>query len=303
MSACILGTAVIPWTDTHSLEEAVFRHEIATLLQESYRNLYIFGTAGEGYAVDDQQFEQIARIFVDEMRSGGAEPMVGVISLSQSTIERRIAFARDTLGVRRFQVSLPSWGALEDREIREFFDAILGGFEDCQFLHYNLLRTKRLVSAVEYAEISADHPNLVATKNSTDSMQRVRDLLTTAPALRHFVNERGFAYGGLFGEPGLLISLATTNLAQGKRYFAAGQARDLDTLLRMDAELHDISQAFQTTVSEGRALIDGAYDKVLWWLHDRRFPLGLLPPYVGASISAAERFASFLEEHYPDWAP
>ncbi len=301
--ACIMGTVVLPWTDEYRLDEALFRHEIASLLAAGYANLYVFGTAGEGYAVDDVHFEQIARVFVEEMRAGGAEPMVGVISLSQETLLRRIAFARDMLGVHTFQVSLPSWGALEEVEVRGFFDAVLGKFEDCQFLHYNLLRTKRLVSASEYAAIAADHLNLVATKNSTDSMQRIRELLTTASELRHFLNERGFAYGSMFGEPGLLISLATINLAQGKRYFAAGQAQDVATLMRMDDELHDIAQHFHGKVSEGRSLIDGAYDKVLWRLHDAHFPLRLLPPYQGATEAATDAFRSFLKEHYPNWAP
>src|SRR5438046_6926114 len=202
-----MGTAVVPWTDAFGLDETLFRDEIRSLLAADYAYLYVFGTAGEGYAVDDAQFEQIARVFVDQMRAGNAEPMVGVIALSLPTMLRRIAYARDTLGVRRFQLSLPSWGALEEAEVRAFFDDVLGRFEDCQFLHYNLLRTKRLVGANEYAVIAADHPNLVATKNTTDSMQRVRELFSSASMLRHFVNERGFAYASLFAEPGLLISL------------------------------------------------------------------------------------------------
>ena len=113
---------------TYRLDEALFRHEVATLLSAGYSHLYVFGTAGEGYAVDDAQFEQVARVFVDEMRAGGAEPMVGVISLSLETILERIAFARDNLGVRLFQISLPSWGALEDAEVRTFFDTVLGTY-------------------------------------------------------------------------------------------------------------------------------------------------------------------------------
>jgi dihydrodipicolinate synthase/N-acetylneuraminate lyase len=263
----------------------------------------VFGTAGEGYAVDDLQFEQIARVFVDEMRSGQAEPMVGVISLSLETILRRIAFARNSLGVRLFQISLPSWGALEDAEVRAFFDTVLGRFDDCQFLHYNLLRTKRLVTAGEYAAIAADHPNLVATKNSTDSMQRVRDLLDGAPMLQHFLNERGFVYGSLIGECGLLISLASTNHDAGRRYFDAGRSRDMQTLLQLEGELHEISKEFHACVGGGVNRIDGAYDKVLWRLHDPRFPLRLLPPYAGASESSTDAFLRFLREHYPHWAP
>ena len=298
-----MATAVVPWTETFAFDDGLFRHEVATLLAARYTHLYIFGTAGEGYAVDDARFEHIARVFTQEMRAGNAEPMVGVISLSLDTMLRRIALARDTLGVRLFQISLPSWGALSDAEVRTFFDAVLGRFEDCQFLHYNLLRTKRLVTAHEYAAIAADHPNLVATKNSTDSMLRVRELLDVAPMLRHFLNEHGFLFGSLIGQCGLLISLASTNLAMGQRYFDAGQGRDVETLVTLEGELTQIGQAFAATVGGGAVRIDGAFDKVLWRLHDPRFPLRLLPPYEAANPSAADEFLKFLEQQHPRWAP
>jgi dihydrodipicolinate synthase/N-acetylneuraminate lyase len=301
--ACILATVVVPWTPAYTLDEGLFRDEISTLLAAGYAQLYIFGTAGEGYAVDDPLFERVARVFNAEMRAGSAEPMVGVISLSMETIVRRITWARDTLGIRRFQISLPSWGALADAEVRNFFDTLLGRFEDCQFLHYNLLRTKRLVTASEYAAIAADHPNLVATKNSTDSMLRVRALIDGAPVLQHFLNEHGFLFGSLVGECGLLVSLATTNLAMGQRYFAAGRARDVETLVQLEGELARIGNMFATTVGAGVERIDGAFDKVLWRLHDSRFPLRLLPPYQGADASSADAFLAFLQEHYPHWAP
>jgi dihydrodipicolinate synthase/N-acetylneuraminate lyase len=296
-----MATAVVPWTDQDTLDEASFRQEIAAFLEAGYSNLYIFGTAGEGYAVDDARFEQIARVFVEEMRTHRAEPMVGVISLSLQTIVRRIALARDELGVGLFQISLPSWGALEDLEVRAFFDAVLGQFDTCQFLHYNLPRVKRLVAASEYAAIAADHPNLVATKNSTDSMVRVRDLIDGAPALQHFLNERGFVYGSLIGECGLLISLATINLEMGRRFFQAGRGRDIASLLDMDRELSEITHEFQRCF--GGAHIDGAYDKALWRLHQPGFPLRLLPPYHGVDPADVEQFRSLLRERYPRWAP
>jgi dihydrodipicolinate synthase/N-acetylneuraminate lyase len=301
--ACILATVVVPWTDTFAFDEHLFRAQVRTLLGAGVTHLYTFGTAGEGYAVDDPQFEQIARSFAHEMRAGGAEPMVGVLSLSLPTMLRRIAFARAELGVRLFQVSLPSWGALEAAEVRLFFDQVLGGFPDCQFLHYNLLRTKRLVTAAEYAAIAADHPNLVATKNSTDTMQRIRDLLETAPLLRHFLNERGFAYGSSIATCGLLMSLASTNLAMAQRYFDAGHARDLAAVGQMETELHQIAQAFHACVDRGPTLIDGAYDKVLWRLHEPRFPLRLLPPYLGAEPAASDAFREVLQHRFPRWAP
>jgi dihydrodipicolinate synthase/N-acetylneuraminate lyase len=175
-----MATVVVPWTDEYKLDEGLFQYEVSTLIAAGYSHLYVFGTAGEGYAVDDSQYEQVAWVFSEEMRAANAEPMIGVISLSLETMLRRIALARDALGVHLFQISLPSWGALEDAEVRTFFDTVLGSFDDCQFLHYNLPRAKRLLTGSEYAAIAADHPNLVATKNSTDAMLRVRPCFSTS---------------------------------------------------------------------------------------------------------------------------
>src|SRR5207247_1379734 len=96
--ACIMGTAVVPWTDSFELDEGLFRAEIASLLAADYTHLYVFGTAGEGYAVDDAQFEQIARVFVHEMRSGNAEAILGVILLSLPNMLWLIACLLDPVG-------------------------------------------------------------------------------------------------------------------------------------------------------------------------------------------------------------
>jgi dihydrodipicolinate synthase/N-acetylneuraminate lyase len=299
----VLATVVVPWTTEGQVDEALFRDEIGSMVRAGLRHLYVFGTAGEGYAVSQAQFEQIARIYVDEMRAAKAEPMVGVISLSLPTILERIAFAHERMGVNLFQISLPGWGALEPAEVRSFFDNVLGRFEDCQFLHYNLLRTKRLVTAAEYASIATDHPNLVATKNSTDSMTRVRELIDGTPMLQHFLNEHGFAYGSLIGECGLLASVATLNWRMALRYFETGRKREADTLFRMEGELSQIGSAFIECVGGGTTHIDGAFDKALYRLHEPRFPLRLLPPYAGAHDANVDGFRVWLCEHYPQWAP
>src|SRR3712207_1322113 len=111
--------------------------------------------------------------------------------------------------------------------------------------------------------------------------------------LQHFLNERGFLYGSLIDECGLLISIAATNLEMGLRYFEAGRARDVTSLARWEGELVHTGDAFATFASRS-ARIDGAYDKVLWKLHDPRFPLRLLPPYAAADADAADRLGAYL---------
>lgn len=47
--------------------------------------------------------------------------MVGVIGLSTANIVERIRFAYN-VGFRVFQISLPTWGALNDTEVLTFFE-------------------------------------------------------------------------------------------------------------------------------------------------------------------------------------
>ena len=89
-SCCIMGTCCVPWDSEGGLDEPVFRRHIQSLLERGTKHLYVFGTAGEGYAIDDARFDRITAAFAEEMRAGGAEPMVGIISLSLPTVIRRI---------------------------------------------------------------------------------------------------------------------------------------------------------------------------------------------------------------------
>jgi dihydrodipicolinate synthase/N-acetylneuraminate lyase len=299
--SCLLASCCIPWDEQGNFLEDVFRDQVQKAVTQGTKHLYVFGTAGEGYALSDRQFDHIVRVFTDGMRAGGAEPMVGVISLSTTTIVERIARSRE-MGVHRFQISLPSWGALSERELFEFFRQTCGRFPDCQFLHYNLLRTKRLVTPREYARLAAEHPNLVATKNSTDDLGRIEDLILLAPQLQHFLTETGYAYGSLIGECGLLGSVVVLNWRSGQAFFEAGQRRDVETLMAMLREINALTREFIGLVG-GEAHMDGAFDKMFCRMHDRRFPLRLLPPYAGVSDETFERFAALVREKYPRWVP
>jgi len=298
--ACILATCVVPWDEHGEFIESLFVDQVRQLLKLT-KHLYIFGTAGEGYAVTDRQFERITQVFHDTMRAAGAEPMVGVISLSLPTIVQRIECARE-IGVCQFQLSLPSWGALTDQEASEFFRQTCGRFRDCQFLHYNLMRTKRLITPEQYGQLASEHPNLVATKNSTDSMDRLEGLMRLAPELQHFPTETGFVFASQLGECGLLASVAATNWSACRAFFEAGQRRDMPTLLAMHAEMAGVTNELLAAAGS-EVHIDAAFDKMLWRLHDERFPLRLLPPYHGASDEGFRRFAEAVRMKYPRWAP
>jgi len=292
-TAAILATALVPWREDWSFDEQLFVEQVRVLTRKLTPSLYIFGTAGEGYAVTDRQFEQVARVFLTASREDGADPMIGVISLSLPVIVERIALAR-SLGCRRFQLSLPAWGALNDTEVDAFFAATCGAFPDCRFHHYNLMRAKRLLAGADYLRLTGAHPNLVAAKCSTKDPAILTDLMTAAPRLRFYLTEFGYAQARRSGhDVGLLVSLAAVAPERAQAYVKGDDARraaDIPDLERILAAL--------LKIADGRCHIDGVFDKLLYKVRNPSFPLRLLPPYASLDEADYLRFTTALP---PGW--
>ncbi|MBL9199660.1 MAG: dihydrodipicolinate synthase family protein [Opitutaceae bacterium] len=288
----ILATAVTPWTAEWRFDAEAFARQVRSIARELTRRIYIFGTAGEGHAVSDTQFREIASCFLGVAREESVTPMIGVISMSLPTGIERIAWAREQ-GCREFQISLPSWGALNDRELDVFFAETCGRFADCRFLHYNLQRTGRLLTAADYRRLADAHPNFLWVKSSASDPAIVRDFMALRPRLRFFFTERGYTEARRHGECGYLISIGSVHPAVAHRFVAADdaeRARLFAGIQAMGAKLRELAA--------GRFHIDSAFDKVLYKVSDPAFPLRLLPPYQGA---AEEDFAAFLAAIPPEW--
>lgn len=280
----ILASRVVPWAADWQFEEALFRRTVRHAATTLTPHLYIFGTAGEGHAVSDRQFEAITRAFANEMAAAGGVPMVGVISLSLRTLIERIEFAW-SLGVREFQISLPAWSALEDVELDTFFAETCGRFPGARFLHYNLARTKRVLTGADYARLAARHPNLVAIKMGGENLAALREVAAAVPAVRCFFTE--FAYASLRDATGcgLLCALSACEPVLARRLFS-GDAKERAAL---EPTLRACHAAAMRALA-GRTWTDGAYDKMYLKRHFAEFPLRLLPPY---SCPSDEQFARF----------
>jgi len=295
----ILISCEIPWDERENFLEEVFRQEVRHTLAAGFRHVYVFGTAGEGYAVDLPRFRRIVEVFREETAQDGVHAQVGVIALSVAQFRERLAIAH-AAGFREFQISLPSWGALNDAEVMRFFVDVCSSYPDSKFLHYNLARTKRVLAGPDYRRIAAACPNLVATKNTGTTVHGTMDLLREAPELQHFLGEAMFPTGCLFGECSLLSSFGPMFPAPTHRLFGYGVNREWDKLFPFQAE-------YLTAVEEVIAplrrqpLIDGAYDKALVRLGGVPMPLRLLSPYDSFSEDVFEECRRILETRYASW--
>lgn len=296
----ILVSCEIPWDEDENLLEDVFRREVQITLARGFDHLYIFGTAGEGYAVDTPRFQRIAEIFREETQGRSVHPMVGLIGLSTANVVERLALAHD-IGFRTFQISLPAWGTLNDTEMMTFFADVCGGFPDSEFLHYNLPRSGRVLNGQHYRRLIDSVPNLVATKTTSGGLEAASDLMRNSSELQHFFGERNFPHGSMYGECSLLASFAPMTPHKTRELFEAGRERDLGRLFDLQRAFHDMSSDVLGAVRDGEH-IDGAYDKMLVRLGGlEEMPLRLLSPYQGFTEDQYQQCKAVLHERYPDW--
>ena len=296
----ILVSCPIPWDEREELIEDLFREEVRRTLALGFTDVYVFGTGGEGYAVDTRRYRQVVEIFRAETRGEGIRPMVGAIGLSTPILIERLRIAHDA-GFRTFQISLPSWGPLNDDELIRFFEDVCGAFPDSRFLHYNLGRTKRILSAADYRRLIPRLPNLVATKTTSGELPMAADLVTNAGELQHFMDVNNFPYGAMYGECSLLASYAQLTPHRCRELLEAGRTKDLERLIDLLKGFHQVGLDLWSAPKSGPH-IDGCYDKMLCKLGLLpEFPLRLLSPYQGFDESDYQACKRVMETRYPDW--
>ena len=299
----VMVSIVCPWDDAERLDERVFRGAIRHALDAGFRHVYVFGTAGEGYAVDSVRFRQVAEVLRDETAGTDAHPMVGVIGLSSGNVIERVGAAHD-LGVRAFQISLPSWSPLTDDEVVTYFETVCGAFPDSSFMHYNTARVGRLVGGALYGEIVRRVPNLVATKTMTGDLGTVAGVVRDAPELMHFLTEQSVAYGALFGQVALLGTFAALAPAQSWALLRAAQTGRHAEAAEIGAWFERLGHTVFDALMVDRR-VDGAYDKTIQKLARGMadFPLRMLSPYRTVSDVEFEAARTRMREAFPELDP
>ena len=298
----VMVSVVCPWDDDEQLDEGIFRREIRHAVEAGFRRIYVFGTAGEGYAVDSARFRHVIEVFGDELAGTDATPMVGVIGLSTANVLERLAVAH-SMGFREFQVSLPAWSVLSDDEVVTFLTEVCGSYPDARFMHYNTARVGRVVDGALYRKLVDLIPNLVATKTMTADVGVVGGVVREAPELMHFLTEQTIATGALHGEVALLGTFGA--LAPRKSWAileasVAGRHHEAAEIGAWFARLNYLVLA--PFMADRR--VDGAYDKLIERLSPglEDFPLRMLSPYRTISDEEADEAAQLLCEHFPDCA-
>ena len=299
----VLVSCEVPWDEDQRFMEDIFRAEVRATLR-SFDNLYIFGTAGEGYAVTESQFRDVVQVFREETDRKGVHPMVGVIAMSTAQTVERIGIAHDA-GFRIFQICLPSWRTVTDEEYMVFFTEVCGAFPDSRFLHYNVGMAGRVLGADDYLRIEEAVPNLVATKTGSASPEDIEELVTRT-SLQHFVGETAFARGSRFGECSILSSGGILFPERVNELLILGASGRVDEAECLAAEISRAALTFFRPASESTPLgfearVHGAWDKMFKRAAGLEMPFTMLSPYRHWDDEIYEACLQALRAEFGDW--
>ena len=296
----VMVSIVCPWDEREQLDEAMFRRAAQHAVADGFDHLYVFGTAGEGYAVDTAGFRRVVEVFRDELGGTKATPMIGVIGLSTANVVERIGIAHG-MGLRQFQISLPSWNVPTDAEVLTYFEDVCGAFPDSTFMHYNTARVGRVVNGPLYRQIIERVPNLAATKTMSGDLSVVASVVREAPELMHFLTERSVGYGAQFGEVALLGTWGALAPKKSWALLAAAQAGRYEEAAAIGDWFDRLNDEVFTPLMADRR-IDGAYDKTIEKLGAgmEGFPLRMLSPYRTVSDAEFEAARRTLRQRFPD---
>ena len=297
----LLCAACVPWTEDFQLDVPLFRKGVRQLCRQGAGSIYLFGTAGEGYAVDRDQYLQIVTEFMDEMKAfPDVIPMVGVISMSMTEAMERIKLAGE-LGVRYFQISFPNWGAVSDEEALIFFKTICHAFPDYRFMHYNnALRSRKRLAPADYKRLVEEIPNLVAVKFIAPSFDEIQTFAALDLPIRVFFLEYAYGYGSMvYNQFGYLASITNCSYSVMRAYYEAGRRQDWDTILEIHKDFPLVYDALFSHCPGGK--IDSSYDKLFLQFSIPEFPARILPPYVGCTQQQVESFKADMKKKLPHW--
>jgi dihydrodipicolinate synthase/N-acetylneuraminate lyase len=292
----------LAWDEQYRFDESTFRETLRRLLEAKVHGLYTFGSTGELYAIDDDEFCRITDIFLDEVGPRGVPTQVGCHGTATHQIVRKLQYARQA-GADGAQVALPFWMELTDQEILNFWADISAAVPNLPLTSYNSGRTKVQLTGEQYRRILQVAPNLIGIKWPGElDLETFPRIAAMTPELVHFVGERylvemmkqGVARGNYnasaLWQPELTVQMF--ELAE------AGKWAEAEQIGRRFADV--ISYVLTVCEELGLGMMDPVIDKGLM------ATTGILschqrtrPPYIGWSDAGVAEMRVRLKAKFP----
>lgn len=251
---------ILPWTADDQLDAPRFRKEIQAYGGKGVHGIYTGGTTGEFYAQDDRTFEEITRITCEEGHALGLPVQIGCTTLSTRTARQRIAIAKKA-GADGIQIALPFWLELKDDEVTRFMREIAAEAAPLPIILYLTGRSKRKLTPEMEAQLAAELPSFIGTKDTTCDLPTLKTKLALTPDLAIFGGDNDFLDKVPLGGKGGYCSVTGLNTRRVVEYYEHCAAGRLQEARPIYEEIQGLMKIYMRWAKDD-GLMDSAIDRL-----------------------------------------
>ncbi len=201
-----------PWQSDGSVDAGVVRELVQRYAAAGLHGAYTTGTDGEVHVMEVADLEQLVPPFAETAAAAGLPVQVGCGWAHTNGVIARGRVAREH-GVGIIQVTLPAWIPLNDDEIVRFYGAIGDALSELLLIHYNIMRSGRMMNGRDFQRAQAVAPNLAGSKHTGGNISLLAEIIEATPEMAHFAVDSDIVTGALFGSPGYYSFIANISPA------------------------------------------------------------------------------------------
>lgn len=294
-----------PFDENDRLDEGVLRENVRRLAAAGVHGIYTTDSDGEFYAVEIDEFKQLAKIFADETQRLGIPTMMGVTWCNtQGMIERLQVAAR--LGILGAHVGHPFFMPMTPASYRAFWADVQQAVPEWfGLIHYNTPRVHNYQHGADYAALSREIPNLIGSKHVGGDVPDFLALVADSPDLSHFTGEHSLTPYIFLGARGVYSWFTSFNPRYILDWYDDCVNKRWDEAIHRQRRVHAFSRA-KAAAMAGQGNLHGILNKGM--AAASPFLVGsprTRRPYLPIADEDIERFRRVVEEQFPDlaWRP
>ena len=251
----------VAWTDHDRFDEATYRGDVKRCCEVGVPGVYTGGTTGEFYAMEFDEFREVARATVEECHAHGKPAMIGCSSTYTLGVVRRAEFAAE-IGADAIQAAMPFWMEIGEDQITPFYKEVSATCGDLPLSIYETTRAKRTLTLDQHRALVEAVPNYLMVKSNANTLGVTPEgCEALSEWVNVFVGENQWAKLGPKGAAGCCSSAVYWNPKVVLKIWAEVKLRNWDKVEqgceRIDALFQYLGKQFGS-----KGFTDTAYDRL-----------------------------------------
>lgn len=287
-----------------SLDLGAMEANIQRMIKAEVQGIYLLGSTGEFYALEFDEFKQLADLLVKTAGGSGIPLGVNCGSPATRATLRKLEYIKKA-GVSAGQLVIPYWMDMTERELMQFFKDVHATVPDLPIMHYNIPRAKRFLLGPDYMTVREVLPNLAAVKFTFvgSHFGDLQEAVRLNPGLKFLIAEDLLVSGMQIGAHGSCSSIVYTNSETFLKMYRLAKDHKWDEAVKMQSRISAFFAGIDAMLGKlGEGNIDPVGDKGLGLAaggivgHPRT-----RAPYIGWSEGSVLAVRAWLKKDFPEF--